>query len=95
MGSSEVSSDHTDFWDELDDNNGHYTINNATVNASANIPNWITNFSGITIEPFTQDHGPCLPENVDVSEATALEYFNLLFKPEIFVKGFMINVLLV
>ena len=27
---------------------------------------------------------PCLPENFDVSVTTALEYFNLLFKPEIF-----------
>ena len=38
----------------------------------------------ITSEPFTQDSGPCLSENFDVSVATALEYFNLLFTPEIF-----------
>ena len=43
-----------------------------------------TIITGITIEPFTQDCGPCLPENFDVSVATALGYFNLLFKPEIF-----------
>ena len=38
----------------------------------------------MTTEPFTQGSGPCLPENIDVSVATALDYFNLLFKPEIF-----------
>ena len=83
MGSSEVSSDHTDLWDELDDN-GYNTVNDATVTANAHTPNWTTNFTDVTIEPFTQDSGPTLPENFDVSVATALDYFNLLFKPEIF-----------
>ena len=83
VGSIEVSSDHTDFGDELDDN-GPNTINDATFNANANIPNWTTNFTDITTEPFTQDSGPCLPEKFDVSVATALDYFNLLCKPEIF-----------
>ena len=77
VGSSEVSNDHTDFGDECDDNVPN-TINGATVNASANIPNWTTNFTDITIEPFTQDGGPSF------SMAKALGYFNLLFKPEIF-----------
>ena len=80
MGSSEVSSDHTDLGDELDDN-GPNTTNDATVTANANISNWMTNFTDITIKPFTQDSGPCLPENFHVSVATALDYFNLLFKP--------------
>ena len=62
VGSSEVSSDHTDFGDELDDN-GPSTVNDATVTANANIPNWTTSFTDITIEPFTQDSGLCLPEN--------------------------------
>ena len=83
VGASEVSSDHTNFGDELDDS-GRNTINSATVTANANIPNWTTNFTDITIEHFTQDSGPCLPENFDVSVATALDYFNLLFKLEIF-----------
>ena len=69
--------------DEFDDN-GPNTINVATVTTNANIPNWTTNFTNITIGPFTQDSGPCLPENLDVSVATVLDYFNLLFKPEIF-----------
>ena len=56
----------------------------ATVTANANIPIWTTNFTDITIEPFTQDSGPSLPENFDVSVATTLDYFYLLFKPEIF-----------
>ena len=70
VGSSEVSSDHTDLGDKLDDN-GPNTISDATVTANANIPNPTTNFTYITIEAFTQDNGPCLPENVDVSVATA------------------------
>ena len=83
VGSSEVSSDHTNFGNELDDN-GPNTVNDATVTANANILMWITNFTDITIEPFTQDSGSCLPEKFDVSVATALDCFNLLFKPEIF-----------
>ena len=74
---------HTDFGDELD-HNGPNTVHDATVTANANILNWTTNFNDITIELFTQDSGPCLPENFDVSVATALDHFNLLFKPEIF-----------
>ena len=83
VGSSKVSSDHTDFGDEWNDN-GPNTVNDAAVIGNSNIPNWTTNFTDITIEPFTQDSGPSLPENIDVSVATALDYLNLLFKPEIF-----------
>ena len=39
VGSSEVSSDHMDFGDELDDN-ALNMVNNATVTANANIPYW-------------------------------------------------------
>ena len=49
VGSSEVSSDHNDFGDELDDN-GPNTANDATITANANILNWTTNFTDITIE---------------------------------------------
>ena len=83
VGSGGVSSDHTDLGVEWDDN-GPNTVNDDTVTANANIPNWTTNFTDITIEPFTQDSGPTLSENFDVSVAIALDYFNLLFKPEIF-----------
>ena len=69
MGYSEVSSDHTDLGDELDDN-GPNTVNDATVTVNANITNWTTNFTDTTIEPFTEDSGPCLPENFDVSMVT-------------------------
>ena len=48
VGSSEVSSDHTDVGDEWD-NNGPNTANDATVAANENIPNWTTNFTDITI----------------------------------------------
>ena len=78
---SEVSGDHINFRGELDDN----TVNDATVTTSANIPNLTPNPTDITIEHFTQNSCPCLPENFDVSVATALDYFNLLFKPEIFI----------
>ena len=66
------------------DDNGPNTNNDATVTANANIPNWTTNFADITTELFTQGSGFSLPENFDVSVTTALDYFNLLFKPEIF-----------
>ena len=81
--SSYVSSDHTDFGDELDDN-GPNTVKDAAVTANTNIPKWTTNFTNITIEPFTQNSGHCLLESLDVSMATALDFFNLLFKLEIF-----------
>ena len=83
MGSSEVSSDHTDFGDEKYDN-GPYTLNDATVTTNENIPNWTSNFTDITTEPFTQDSGPSLPKNLRFSVSNALDYYNLLFKPEIF-----------
>ena len=54
VGSSEVSHDHTDFRDEWDDN-GPNTVNDAAVTSNANIPNWTTYFTGVTIKPFTQD----------------------------------------
>ena len=83
VGANEIFSDHTDLGDEWD-NYGPNTVNDATVTANANIPSLTTNFTDITVEPFTQDIGPCLPENFDVSVAIALDYFNLLFKSEIF-----------
>ena len=83
VGSSEVSSDHTNFEAEWDDN-GPNNVNDATVTANANIPNWTNNFTEITFEHFSQDSGSSLPEDFDVSVPTALDYFNLLLKPEIF-----------
>ena len=44
---SETSTDHTDFGGKWDDN-GPNNVNDATVTASANIPNWITNFTDMT-----------------------------------------------
>ena len=51
VGSSEVSSHHTNFGDEWDDN-GPNIVNDATVTANANVPNWTTIFTDITTEPF-------------------------------------------
>ena len=79
VGSREASSDHTDFGDEWDDK--ELTLLMMTsVKANANIPNWTNYFTDITTTCYTQDSGPSLPENFDVSVATALDYFNLLFK---------------
>ena len=70
MGSSDVSSDFGEEWD----NNEPNTVNDATVTANTNIPNWTTYFADITTQSFTQENGPCLPENFDVSVAGALDY---------------------
>ena len=83
VGSSEILTDHVDFGDEKDDS-GPNTVNEATVTITVNIPNWTTNFNDITTGPFFQDSGPSLPEQFDVSVATALDYFNLMLKLEIF-----------
>ena len=48
VGSNGVSSDHTHFGDEWDDNE-HNTINDVTVTANSNVPYWTTNFTDITI----------------------------------------------
>ena len=49
VGFNEISSDHTDFRDEWDDN-GPNSVNDATVTSNANIPNWTTNLTDITID---------------------------------------------
>ena len=55
--SREVSSDNTDFGDE-------WNVNDATVTANANIPDWTTYFNDITTEPLIQDSGLSLPETL-------------------------------
>ena len=47
-------------------------------------PEWSQNFRDIQIDDFTNDFGPVLPDTFDVATATPIDYFNLLFKPEIF-----------
>ena len=73
VGSSDISSDHTDLGNGQDDNRPN-THSDATVAANANIPNWTTSFTYKKIESCTQDSGPYIPENFDVSVATALDY---------------------
>ena len=75
--SSVGSSDISDFGESEDEN---------AENLNADAPNstWTTNFGDVTVDPFEQDSGPNLPENFDVSVATPLNYFELLFKPEMF-----------
>ena len=58
VGSSEVCSDDTNFGDDNGANN------DATFTANENIPNWKTNFTDITIEPFTKESGPFLPKTL-------------------------------
>ena len=45
---------------------------------------WTQNFGGITIDNFTQKSGPKLPNGFDTAVVTPIEYFELLFKPEVF-----------
>ena len=47
-------------------------------------PEWSQNFRNIQIDDFAHEHGPVLPDTFDVATATPIDYFNLLFKPEIF-----------
>ena len=47
-------------------------------------PEWSQNFRDIQIDDFTNDFGPVLPDTFDAATATPIDYFNLLFKPEIF-----------
>ena len=47
-------------------------------------PEWSQNFRNIQIDDFAHGHGPVLPDTFDVATATLIDYFNLLFKPEIF-----------
>ena len=50
-----------------------------------NIPvNWTQNFKWISIKPFSQQSGPNLPENFDVTTATPKAYFGLFFTEEVF-----------
>ena len=55
-------------------------------NLNVNAPNltWTTNLGDVTVDPFEQDSRPNLPENFDVSAATPLNYFELLFKTKMF-----------
>ena len=79
VGSSEVSSDHTDFevnWMTMD-------LTLLMMLLSLPMQTLLTSLTSL-IESFTQDSGPCLPKYFHISVATALDYFNLLFKPEIF-----------
>ena len=75
--SSVGSSDISDFGASEDEN---------AENLNANVPNltWTTNFGVVTVDLFEQDNGPNLPENFDVSPATSLNYYEFLFKPEMF-----------
>ena len=69
--SSVGSSDISDF--------GESEVENAE---NMNAPNltMTTNFGDVTAHQFEQDSGPKLPENLDVSAATLLNYFGLLLK---------------
>ena len=45
---------------------------------------WTTNFSDIVVDTFEQVSGPNLPPGFDTATARPLDYFELLFKPEMF-----------
>ena len=45
---------------------------------------WTSDFRDVTINPFNQHSGPNLPENFDTATAKPIDYFELLFKTEMF-----------
>ena len=75
--SSVGSSDISDFGECEDENAENLNVNSPH-------STWKMNFGNVTVDPFEQDSGPKLPENFDVSAATLLNFFELLFKPEMF-----------
>ena len=75
--SSVGSSNNADFGEREDENA-------EILNANAPDLTWTMNFGDVTVDPFEQDGGPNIPENFDVSAATPLNYFELMFKAEMF-----------
>ncbi|XP_069128976.1 piggyBac transposable element-derived protein 4-like [Argopecten irradians] len=51
-----------------------------------NDDDWYSDLHNVIVRPFMQPTGPVLPENFDTETATAKDYFDLVFKPEIMPK---------
>ena len=60
-------------------------IANNDVNVSQEAT-WTTNFGDVNVDAFEQPNGPNLPSGFDTATATPLNYFDLLFKTEMFGK---------
>ena len=80
--SSVGSSDISDLGEPEDE-----TLNIA--NNDVNVPHeatWTTDFGDVNADAFEQPSGPNLPPGFDTATATPLDYFELLFKTEMFCK---------
>ena len=79
--SSVNSSDLSDFGGENGEDGNNFNDNEQDGEIQ---PQWTQNFRDVQIDDFTQESGPVLPDGFDVSTASPIDYFNLLFKPEMF-----------
>lgn len=67
---------------EVQDGNANDQDDN-TANTAQNLT-WTTNFGDVVVDAFEQVTGPNLPPGFDTTTAKPLDYFELLFKPEMF-----------
>ena len=67
---------------EVQDGNANDQDDN-TVNTAQNLT-WTTYFGDVVVDAFEKVTGPNLPPGFDTTTATPLDYFGLLFKPEMF-----------
>ena len=74
VGETEDENDNVDLG-EVQDGNAIDIGQNST---------WTTNFSDIVVDTFEQVSGPNLPAGFDTATARPLDFFELLFKPEMF-----------
>ena len=45
---------------------------------------WTNDFGENKVEPFVQESGPNLPDDFDPARWCPIDYFNLLFEPQMF-----------
>ena len=74
VGETEDENDNVDLG-EVQDGNATDIGQNST---------WTTNFSDIVVDTFEQVSSPNLPPGFDTATARPLDFFELLFKPEMF-----------
>ena len=72
---------------EIEDENDNVDLGEVQDGNEINIgqnSTWTTNFSDIVVDTFEQVNGSNLPPGFDTATATPLDFFELLFKPEMF-----------
>ena len=47
-------------------------------------PEWTYHFGEVEVEPFVQESGSILPDDFDPARWCPIDYFNLLFEPQVF-----------